>query len=1141
MKTMKTTDKKGWLAQAKTGIKSLGLALAAAFAIQTATAGVAKIGTQEYNTLAEAVAAAEADQTIEIFTAGEYALPGIPKKITLKAADGVVYNCAGTGSICSIPNGCTFVGGVFNMGQSGYHGWHHAGHIFMNGCTLNGLFLSYGDMTFTGCHFVQTEAEYNMWTYGGNISYVNCDFTFKGKCINVYRESATAYTVSFSGCTFTSDTKNKAAVNVKATCKNGAILSYTVNVTDCQVNDPAMFPAPAPLNNGLLVIDGLVQVDDIDEAHQPDNTTVFLNGNPAYPAAKPAVAQIGEKKYDTLAAAVAAVADSETIELLDDVTLAEKLVISNGRTFTLDLGGKTLKGRVNVSGAKLTVKNGTIDADSMDQALNMYGTDDKAYAGQIFTYVKVEEDVTLRGAYGLCFLPRLSNAYFPLCYGVKVDFYGKSECVSPVYVSGNMGNDQNDYGNCSSYQPEGIDSRSKAMALYGPELNVYGTLTCTGSGDENPQGITLSGMMRVNVYDGAVITGSEGIGMKSGVVNVYGGTITSTGAKQVPVTGVNNGSEASGAAISVTSYYTNDNYDDRAPISVTITGGNLVGTHNAAVLVAHSYENSVAKPFKQGVELKISGGTFQSGDGQAVIYIADTVAGDSEIYPTKFITGGSFSTDPAAFLVEGYQAAENEGMFTVCTQIKKDDGTTSVPALEQQSGSSVDEKKLDQVVQDQTIKDAIKQETVVSGVKLTTTPKMSGETEVAPAGMQAVVNAAKAKNPELATALEAETASMVTVAVDVAVSPVKFDGETQEPQNVASFNLTPKATVTVVNTTGTGTEAVTTSKSETVPVSNDMIDQTAGIAVTIFTGFQPEMIVHKDENGKVIETFTADQIVWNADKKTATVMITHFSTLEAVKVSYAAQTGDALYGTLAEAFAAVPGATPTTVKVLKDLTLTEGVTFASGKTATLDFAGRTITGGTITSAGALTLTGGTTDAALVCSGSGTMAITGGDYATALPAATDPAATNAGPFLVSGGTFVSEVPWAYCAPGYEPQAKGDGKYGVKDANIYIRDISAAQRYPWNGYVDITLDVCWSTKATARLFIEAYEGEGTEHPLSMDQATMLGPDGAEIDGSCAGGYVINAPEKKTIHLMWNSDAAGAVPSRVAQGVHFKFIAK
>ncbi len=86
----------------------------------------------------------------------------------------------------------------------------------MNGCTLNGLFFSYGDMTFTGCHFVQTKAEYNMWTYAGNISYVDCDFTFKGKCINVYRESSTAYTVSFSGCTFTSDTKNKAAVNVKA-------------------------------------------------------------------------------------------------------------------------------------------------------------------------------------------------------------------------------------------------------------------------------------------------------------------------------------------------------------------------------------------------------------------------------------------------------------------------------------------------------------------------------------------------------------------------------------------------------------------------------------------------------------------------------------------------------------------------------------------------------------------------------------------------------------------------------------------------------------------------------------------------------------------------------------------------------------
>jgi len=213
------------------------------------------------------------------------------------------------------------------------------------------------------------------------------------------------------------------------------------------------------------------------------------------------------------------------------------------------------------------------------------------------------------------------------------------------------------------------------------------------------------------------------------------------------------------------------------------------------------------------------------------------------------------------------------------------------------------------------------------------------------------------------------------------------------------------------------------------------------------------------------------------------------------------------------------------------------VTFAAGKTATFDFAGRTLTGGSIESAGALTLTGGTTDASLSCTGDGTMAITAGEYKTALPAASDPAETNAGPFLVSGGSFVSAIPWAYCAPGYEPNAATAAPYGVKDANIYIRNIAAAQRYPWNGYVDITLDVSWSTKETARLFVLAYDGD--DNRMDMTDAVVI-MDGEQTDVDCSKGFSVTAPSKKTLHIMWNSTEAVSEGS-VKEGVHFKFIAK
>ncbi|MCQ2420803.1 MAG: hypothetical protein MJ118_06680, partial [Clostridia bacterium] len=47
---------------------------------------VAKIGETAYSTLADAVAAAEAGQTVEIVAAGTYKLPNLPKNITVKAS-----------------------------------------------------------------------------------------------------------------------------------------------------------------------------------------------------------------------------------------------------------------------------------------------------------------------------------------------------------------------------------------------------------------------------------------------------------------------------------------------------------------------------------------------------------------------------------------------------------------------------------------------------------------------------------------------------------------------------------------------------------------------------------------------------------------------------------------------------------------------------------------------------------------------------------------------------------------------------------------------------------------------------------------------------------------------------------------------
>ena len=54
------------------------------------------------------------------------------------------------------------------------------------------------------------------------------------------------------------------------------------------------------------------------------------------------VAQIGDKKFASLADAIAAAAEGDTIVLLDDVTVDKTLEIAADKSFTLDLAGKTI-------------------------------------------------------------------------------------------------------------------------------------------------------------------------------------------------------------------------------------------------------------------------------------------------------------------------------------------------------------------------------------------------------------------------------------------------------------------------------------------------------------------------------------------------------------------------------------------------------------------------------------------------------------------------------------------------------------------------------------------------------------------------------------------------------------------------------
>ena len=323
---------------------------------------VAKIDDQSYKTLAAAIENAKTGEQVDIVLAGIYNIPNIPNNITIKATvSGVVFNCEGSGSIASIPNGVTFDNVKMIFGNSSYHGFQHAGSIKMKNCTLNGLFFSYGNMQFDNCTFEQETGEYNMWAYGNDLTFNDCTFNSQGKFINVYCESnSETYNIVCNRCTFNSSKVNKSALNVKETC-GATLLKYNVELNDCTTNDN--FPTDKVGGSKLWMVDDLSATGETD-------LTVKVDKKQVYPFVQN---ETNGEGYSTLKAAVLAAENNQTIVLLDDIVDGSGIFVKD-KNIIIDLNNKNYtvskelvgsNGTVNQAfhfekGATVTLKNGAI-------------------------------------------------------------------------------------------------------------------------------------------------------------------------------------------------------------------------------------------------------------------------------------------------------------------------------------------------------------------------------------------------------------------------------------------------------------------------------------------------------------------------------------------------------------------------------------------------------------------------------------------------------------------------------------------------------------------------------------------------------------------------------------------------------------
>lgn len=349
-----------------------------------------------------------------------------------------------------------------------------------------------------------------------------------------------------------------------------------------------------------------------------------------------------------------------------EVTLNGDVAITN--TKTLNLNGKTLKLNKSlvVDGGDLTITgNGTISTDVVSPLIRVNtgsklvlengtysSTKSAGVAVRIVgstltedapeTIVTVKENAKISANYGV-FIAQNSKA----AYGVEVNIHGTIEGIT-----GNNGYNQGSMAVTTNGYIKEPATNSADVA----EINIYETAKLTAAegasnnmNSDDAPAIYGAGYAIWNIYGGH-LEGSEALSIKGGEFYVYGGTLKATGKFNSDPTAYNNGSEATGSAISITE---NKSY----------AGNIILEVYDAIVTSKNGYavfETITAKAVQPAVNsLIIAGGNYSGAEGDVK---AETL--------TKFIESGTFKTEPKKdYLVEDVTAEkDSDGNYVVGTR-----------------------------------------------------------------------------------------------------------------------------------------------------------------------------------------------------------------------------------------------------------------------------------------------------------------------------------------------------------------------------------------------------------------------------------------------------------------------------------------
>ena len=357
------------------------------------------------------------------------------------------------------------------------------------------------------------------------------------------------------------------------------------------------------------------------------------------------VAKIGDTEYATLEEAFTAVTttDATTITLLNDADVKNKIIISDKKNITLDLGGhnvtfSTLKMFFYVNNATFTVNGGGSIKEANAYFAPIMMTGGPAESAN-YTIVNVKNGVILEGWAGMFIDQNKGNNYGMVFNAENATLMGK--------------NDTNGDAGVGLY----VNGEIKANAN-NVEISLTNA-TVSGTGD----GMYLAGAADTTINGGSVTSSCTGIEIRAGSLTLNNCNVTG-GNGSVTTNANGNGSTSENVALAVIQHTT------KLPIHVEINGGTFKGT--AALLESNPQKNPEEATKQVGII--VNGGNFEG-----MVCKAEPKDGSS-----LGVMDGSFNSDVTEYAGDTL-VVENNGTYYV--------GGTARDAIENATSGTFTVKK----------------------------------------------------------------------------------------------------------------------------------------------------------------------------------------------------------------------------------------------------------------------------------------------------------------------------------------------------------------------------------------------------------------------------------------------------------------